>query len=463
MTSVKTVPERGTTHDLDYTTTDSGNADRLVREYGRDLRYCEPLGGWLHWTGIRWSVDNAAVWGRASQVGKAIQREAAEASARSNADKLWQHGRYTLSEPGLRRMIALASKDTRVRVGAELFDAHHHLLNVHNGTVDIRTGELRDHDRNDLITKLAPISHDRSATSDIWQAFIERVLPDQDVRRYVQKAIGQALSGAADEQAFYINHGAGDNGKNTLYDTIIALLGDYADTMDIDALMEKRNGGGASPELAKLKGKRFVVASESDEGQRLKPGLIKRLTGDRYIEARALYKDPMKFERTHTLFMHVNHRPEIGDTGHGMWRRVRLIPWTVRIPAEEKDRRLPHKLGQELSGILNWCLEGYGLYVAEGLEPPKAVRQATGQYRDDMDKVGRFISEECVTDKPDLYVKKQDLYNAYKTWCDENGMYAEQKRKFGERLSEKPTIGEDVRKLAGTTARAWTGIALLGR
>jgi putative DNA primase/helicase len=112
----------------------------------------------------------------------------------------------------------------------------------------------------------------------------------------------------ADEQAFYINHGVGDNGKNTLYDTIIAMLGDYADTMDIDALMEKRNGRGASPELAKLKGKRFVVASESDEGQRLKPGLIKRLTGDRYIEARALYKDPMKFERMHTLFMHVNHK-----------------------------------------------------------------------------------------------------------------------------------------------------------
>src|SRR5215211_2857660 len=289
-----------------------------------------------------------------------------------------------------------------MRVGAELFDADPYLLNVQNGTVDIRSGKLRPHDRADLITKIAPISYDQSAIADRWQSFIERVLPDEEVRRYVQKAIGQALTGVADEQAFYINHGVGDNGKNTLYDTILTLLGDYADTMNIDVLMEKRNGSGASPELAKLKGIRFAVASESDENQRLKPGLIKRLTGDKYIEARALYKDPMKFQRTHTLFMHVNHRPEIADTGHAMWRRVRLIPWTVRIPAHEKDRRLPYKLGQELSGILNWALEGYRLYVEEGLEPPQAVQEATDEYRKDMDKLGQFIDDKCVTGQPDL-------------------------------------------------------------
>ena len=307
MASVKTVPERGTTHDLDYTTTDSGNADRLVREHGRDFRYCPALGGWLTWNGVRWEIDkDAAIFRSAESVGKALLHEAANANDKNDAEALWRHGRYTLGASGLERVVKLAAK--KLGISPDALDLDPCLINCWNGTFDARSGKLRDHDRHDLLTKLAPVRYDPEASADRWQSFIERVLPDEDVRRYAQKAIGQALTGVADEQAFYINHGVGDNGKNTLYDTIIAMLGDYADTMDIDALMEKRNGGGASPELAKLKGKRFVVASESDEGQRSKPGLIKRLTGDRYIEARALYKDPMKFERMHTLFMHVNHK-----------------------------------------------------------------------------------------------------------------------------------------------------------
>jgi putative DNA primase/helicase len=286
------------------------------------------------------------------------------------------------------------------------------------------------------------------------------VLPDEEVRTYVQKAIGQALTGVADEQAFYINHGVGDNGKNTLYDIILTMLGDYGDTMSIDVLMEKRNGGGASPELAKLKGIRFAVASESDENQRLKPGLIKRLTGDKYIEARALYRDPMKFERTHTLFMHVNHRPEIGDTGHAMWRRVRLIPWTIRIPAHEKDRRLPYKLGQELSGILNWALAGYRLYVEEGLEPPAAVQEATDEYRKDMDKLGQFIDDTCVTGQPDLHVTKRRLYDSYSVWCGNNGVFPVQERKFSEKMYEKD-FEDKVKKVAGTATKVWVSIGLL--
>jgi putative DNA primase/helicase len=445
--------------DVDYLTTDAGNAERLVLEHGKNFQYCDALGGWLHWNGRRWEVDNSAIWDASEQVGKAFQREAAEAEDRNVADRLWQHGRYTLSERGMSRMIALANKDSRMRVGAELFDSDPYLLNVQNGTIDIRSGELRPHQRNDLITKITSISYDESATADRWQSFIRRVLPDEDVRRYVQKAIGQAMTGVADEQAFYLNHGVGDNGKNTLYDTILTMLGDYADTMNIDTLMEKRNGGGASPELAKLKGKRFVVASESDENQRLKPGLIKRLTGDKYIEARALYKDPMKFERTHTIFMHANHRPEIADTGHAMWRRVRLIPWTVRIPNGEKDKRLPYKLGQELSGILNWCLQGYRLYAEEGLEPPEAVREATDEYRKDMDKVGQFIADECVTDHPNLYVTKDALYEAYSTWCFKNNVGTEKKRKFGEKMIEH-RYDDEVRKISGKATRVWLAIGL---
>jgi putative DNA primase/helicase len=457
--------------ELHYTTTDSGNADRLIEDYGHDFCYCEPLGGWLHWNGVRWLVDRAAIWACARAVGKGIAHDAADTDNRSDADMVWRHGKYSLSESGIRKMILLAEMDARVRVGAELFDMDPYLLNVSNGTIDIRnihtdTGELRkqlrNHDRHDLITKLAPVTYDSDAEAVMWDSFVERVLPDEEVRKYVQKAIGQALTGATEEQAFYLNQGVGDNGKNTLFDTIITLLGDYAEIMDIDVLMEGRGGGGASPELAKLRGKRFVVASESDEGHRLKPGLIKRMTGDKYITARALYKDTIKFERQFKLFMHVNHKPEISDTGYALWKRVRLIPWTVRIPAQEKDKRLPYKLGQELSGVLNWALAGYRLYDKEGLEPPPEIIQATTQaYRYDQDKVGQFIAEKCTTEETaNLYVTKDSLYNAYSVWCGNNNIYPLQTRKFGEKMFEKQ-FAEKVMKIAGKATKVWLGIGLL--
>jgi putative DNA primase/helicase len=213
-----------TTNLIDYRTTDAGNADRLIGDFGRDFRYCEPMGGWLHWNGVRWKVDNAAIWECAKSVGKALQREAAEADNKNDADRLWQHGRYSLGEPGMRRIISLAEKDSRVRVEPQTFDADHYLLNVLNGTIDLRTGQMRDHDRDDLITKLAPVSFDPKAKAPAWYRFVRRMMPNGLTRRYLRKAAGQALAGAQDEQAFYLNQGIGDNGKNTFYDALLAIV-----------------------------------------------------------------------------------------------------------------------------------------------------------------------------------------------------------------------------------------------
>jgi putative DNA primase/helicase len=159
--------------------------------------------------------------------------------------------------------------------------------------------------------------------------------------------------------------------------------------------------------------------------------------------------------------MHVvNHKPEIGDTGYAMWKRVRLIPWTVVIPKAEKDRRLPYKLGQELSGILNWHLEGYKMYASEGLVPPRAVQEATNAYRGDMDKLAQFISDECVTGDTNLYVSKDSLYNAYDVWCDRNGVGTEKKRRFGERMIEKGYDPDQQERVNGKKVRVWKGIGL---
>jgi putative DNA primase/helicase len=463
MTASTIAPQTTHTQDIDYITTDSGNAERLVREHRPDFRYCEPLGGWLTWTGIRWQVDNAAIYEKARDIGRQILREASDAQDRHVRDRLIQHARYTLGESGTRRMIALAEKDSLVRVGPELFDSDPYLFNVENGTLNLLTGDLHDHERENLMTKLAYVSHDPDAKAPTFYRFIRRVLPDGAVRRYVRKALGYSLSGGSERQEFYLNQGVGDNGKNTLYDTVLTLMGDYAATLPIDALMTRQQGGNASPEIASLKGRRLVVASESDENQRIKPGLIKRLTGDKTITARQLYKGLMTFERQFKLFLHVNHKPEIGDDGHGMWRRVKLIPWTVKIDRAEKDPALPAKLEAEKSGILNWMLDGYKLYVLEGLEPPTPIKDATDDYRAESSKMTLFIKDECVTGDESVFVVKDLLYEAYKDWCDENRVYSESKKKFGNKLIERGYDKDQQERVNGSKVRVWRGIGLKAR
>ncbi len=452
---------------LDYRITDAGNAETLVEVYGKDFRYCEPLGGWLVWTGLRWEVDNAAIWEVAKNIGKTLQREAGETNDRDDAEKLWSHARYSLGEPGLKRMISLASKDARVRVKPNIFDVNPYLLNLYNGTMDIRTRVLSAHNREDLITKLAPVAFDPEAKAPNWYKFIGQVLPDGGTREYVQKINGRALSGDTQRREFFIHQGLGSNGKNTMYDVLLTLYGDYGQALNIEVLMEKRKGSEASPDLVNLKGKRFVVSSESDEGHRLKSGLIKRLTGDEFITARGLYKDPITFARTFTMFLHVNHKPDVGDTGYAMWNRVRLVPWEVQIPDNQKDTGLTEKLKCELAGILNWLLDGYERYAIEGLEPPGKVKGATNQYRDEQNKLKRFIEERCtVTDQENLYgnddlwVTKEDLYEAYRSWCEKEGVFPEQKRKFGEHMVELGYEPNASKRVSGRKAKIWKAIAL---
>jgi putative DNA primase/helicase len=362
-------------------------------------------------------------------------------------------------------MVELAETDSRVIVGPELFDSDPYVLNVYNGTIDLRTGEKRDHSRDDLITKLAPVAFDPTAKAPAWNKFIRRVLPHGAVRRYVRKAVGNALTGAIEQQAFYLNHGEGDNGKSTFFDTLLKLFGDYGDTLDIDVLMESSKSGNATPELANLKGKRFVVSSENSEYQKLNEGRTKRLTGNATISARHLYCEPMTFNRTHKLFLEVNHLPEFNGTDPAMKRRIRRIPWDVKIKPGEKDILLPKKLENELSGILDWALIGLRLYREDGLSVPKAVEAATEEYCDENDRIGQFIEEMCEVDEgrviedSSLWETKDTLHKAYEEWCGKKAALS--KVRFGKQMRQRRFIAEKRMKIGGTTAQVWLGIKLL--
>jgi putative DNA primase/helicase len=340
-------------------------------------------------------------------------------------------------------------------VAPDELDADPMLLNTKSGTIDLRTGELREHRREDLITKLAPVEYDPGAEAPAWGAFLERVLPDEELRGFVRRAAGYSASGDTSEQCLFINHGVGANGKSTFHEAAAAALGDYAMRAPTDMLLARRSGA-VPNDVARLKGARFVTAAETEDGRRLAESLVKDLTGQDTITARFMRAEFFDFKPTHKLHLSTNHKPEIRGTDAAIWRRIRLVPWTVTIPPAEQDKKLSEKLRGELAGVLAWIVRGCVEWRHEGLKAPDAVRKATGAYRSEMDVIGAFIEDCCVL-RPDASALATPLYVAYKEWCEESGEPIEKQRRFGMRLTERGLRRE---KVGGVYK--WYGIGLRG-
>ena len=446
---------RGTTQPAGgYNLTDLGNARRLVHRHGRNLRYCWLWRKWLVWDGKRWVKDDTGeVYRLAKETVSSIYQEAAAAPNDEARKELGKHA--TRSEAGARikEMVDLARSD--VPVMPDELDASPDLLNTESGTIDLRTGELREHRREDLITKIAPTTYRPDASAPTWEAFLERVLPGEDLRAFVQRAVGYSATGDTSEQCMFINHGGGANGKSTFQEAIAAALGDYAMRAPTEMLLAKRSDG-VPNDVARLKGARFVSASETEEGRRLAESRIKDLTGQDTITARFMKAEWFDFAPTHKLWLSTNHKPEIRGTDAAIWRRIRLVPWAVTIPPAEQDKKLPIALRHELAGILAWVVRGCLQWRREGLQAPDEVRKATGEYRAEMDVLAGFLVECCELDAGHWEYAK-DLYECYKRWCDENGERPEPQRKFGGRLGER---GFQRDRGGSRGAGIWRGVRL---
>jgi putative DNA primase/helicase len=397
--------------------TDLGNAHRLVARHGQDLQYVPHWGKWLVWDETQWAVDETGeIEQRAKETVLALLREATKITDREKSEKLFKYALQSQSAPRIKAMIELAKTEPSIPVLPEQLDADPWLLNVRNGTLDLRAGELREHRREDLITKLAPVAYDPQAVCPTWVAFLCRILAeDEALLRYVQKAVGYALTGSTDEQCLFILHGSGANGKSTFLNTVSTMLGDYAQQTPTDTLLVKR-ADGISNDVARLHGARFVSAMEVENGRRLAEAQVKQLTGGDMIAAHYLYREFFQFRPAFKLFLGVNHTPGIQGTDHGIWRRIHLVPFMVTIAKEDQDKRLGEKLQAELAGILRWAVEGCMAWQAEGLEPPRAVAEATREYQAEMDAFARFLAGECVI-SPELRVATGQLYDRYKAWC----------------------------------------------
>jgi len=406
--------------------TDLANTERFLSEHGDNLRYT-PEAGWFVFGGQRWSRDElrpvSLAMGTAARI-------AAAAEADEEDIKLV---RKQASATAVNAIVSLAK--SRLATSVTTFDRDPMLFNAENGTIELTTGTLREFRRDDFLSKRSPVVFDPNATAPLWDAFLTRVLPDPEVRAFMQRLAGYWLTGVVHEHVFPVLWGSGGNGKGRFLDMFAHVMGTYARTVSPEMLMEREREEHKT-ELAYLLGARFAVAQETKQSKKLDENKVKMLTGGDRVNARFMHKDFFEFEPTHKLALATNHKPVLAGTDEGIWRRFVLVPWTVTIPKSEMDPRLGDKLRAEASGVLRWCVEGCLSWQREGLSPPKAVLAVTEDFRKDSDLVGKFLEQRVVMLK-DARVQSSALYSAFTAWCEASGERPVRPKAFRSELIEK--------------------------
>ena len=435
--------------------TDLGNAERLADRYAGELVYCLQQRRWRTWTGTHWATDvTGEAVRRAKATARAILSEARRVTDQGERRALARWALSSESRRGIEAMVALAQSEAAFAVTPEELDRDDWLLATRRGTIELRSGRLRAADPADLITHLAPVDYDPSATCPRWMAFLARIVPDPEVRGFLQRSIGYSLTGSMREQCVWILWGDGCNGKSTLVTTVQALLGDYAMQAPLSMLVDRRRD--ATPfDLADLPGRRFVAVSETREISCLAEGVIKQLTGGEPMRARSLYGDFFEFQPKAKIWLSTNHKPAVKGEDDGIWRRIHLVPFVEHIADDEVDRDLPAKLRAELPGILGWALRGCTAWQRDGLQVPKIVVDATLEYRREESVFTRFLDDACVR-AARAAVTKKALYAAYTAWCDEQGLAPLSQVRLSKVVKE-----QGVREERGTGGRHyWRGLGL---
>lgn len=450
-----------------YSLDDIGNGRRLVATHGENLLWDCVRRKWYIWTGSQWLED---VEGGVYELGKELldvivaDAEAIDPTGKGAAKVA---ARFHTAR-ALRDMVWVAQSAPAVVVRPDGFDADPMRLNVLNGTLDLGALAsddrplLYEHRRDDRLSKVTPIAFDSAAQCPAWDRFLAQIFDNNaEMISFVRRAAGYSLTGLTSEQCFFLLHGTGQNGKSTLVWALQQVLGDYSRETAFHTLLSHRDDGRPRSDIAALVGARFVSASEGREGARLSDSVIKALTGQDVITVRRLHENEFSYTPTYKLWLATNYLPDVNGHDMALRRRVRLIPFLVRIPdAEVAAMRREHGdfhnvLRCELPGILNWMLCGLMEYLADGLPVPSAVSAATDTYFATSDAVANCLAECCVRE-PAATVRRSVLYRAYQVWAEANREPVLTNRQFRSRMLELGHTEHDT-----MNARLWLGIGLV--
>lgn len=444
-------------------------AEWFVALHGSQWRFCHAWDTWLHWVGSHWERDSQK---QAMEAARQTMRAVGHHAVETDNKELLKHYSRNLNHAPLVRLLAQASTLPGVAIDPGVLDQHPYLLNCRNGTLDLRTGKLARPEPTQYLTRCLPFDYEEKAQAPRWHKFLwrimggteplddpdassnaleERARVDEQATRYIaflQRAFGYACTGDTSEECLFLLYGTGRNGKSKLLSTMQRLLGPYSKTANMQSFLHTDRET-VRNDLADLNACRLVCASETNESARFAEGLVKQLTGGDRIKARFLFEEYFEYTPEFKLFLAFNYKPDIRGMDDAIWARVKLIPFTVRIPDDEQDKHLSEKLAEELPGILAWCVQGALAWQKDGLNTPPEFTHATQEWREESDYLQRFIAECCYV-QPEADVQASTLYAHYKQWCDTTGEVVKSQNRFGRDLTSKGFL-----KKAGTNNVQW--------
>lgn len=445
---------------------DWGNAKRLWQHAKDDVRYEPVQRAFYVWDGVRWRADEG--YHRVQQLAidstKRLVDEAASCANWSEKKLLLEWIRTSHNQGRIHAAVELLKNVIECHVRASDLDPDPFLVGVQNGVVDLRTGELLEPDRALMITKAAGCAFDATARCERWLSFLSEITgDDEEMARYLQALVGYTLSGDTSGQMLLFLYGTGQNGKSVFIEVVRDLLGEYGMSLRTEALSLKAlsSKGGPNEDIARLIGARMVTVNETAEGMRFDESLIKDLTGEDTIAARKLYQGTMEFRPAFKIWIRGNHQPEFNGADGGMARRVRLIPFEVRIADEQVDPRLREKLRAELPGILNWAIEGCRAWLRSGtIQTPRKVLEATSEYVESMDGFAEFVESQLVRHKR-AWTPITEIFRRYEDWAryQEGVRFPFTKHRLSLRLKGRG-FKATVLRVKGRNTRGFSGVRL---
>ena len=454
--------ERNVRQDLacrEYPFSDIGNSQRFETRKRNVARYCHAYHAWFIWDGKRWSKD---LTGKSVELVKdVILRIADEAISRDFGAESEAHFKWAAKSQARPRIdAALYLAQSTMAIEPRDLDARSYLLNLPNGTLNLLTCELMEHNKNDFLTKIAGVEFKPGETCPLWLQHLSLIFNgDRELIDAFQQVVGYTLLQDNPEQVMFILYGSGKNGKSKTIEVLSHVLAEYAINIAAETLMSKRIDAGPRSDIARISNSRLVSASEGESGSRLAESLVKSLTGGDIVTVRRLYENEIEFRPTAKIWYATNHRPIIQGTDDAIWRRIWLIPFTTAIPEEKRDPDIATKLLQEGSGILNWALEGLRKYRKAGrLIQPEKVKVAVEEYRNDSDILKEFLDAWCEF-KERGEIKRSDFYRTYTDWCDQNHEKPVGSKKFNAMIRERGVR----EKVDSAGCRVWFGISIRGR